>query len=69
MKNFLYFLSIEDEINRFHFQWSLEETEKATIDSRNISMQKRATVPYLLRLASLSPVLLKAISGDTLQSC
>lgn len=48
-----------------YLQWSLEETN----DDKNTLMQKVATVPYLLHLASLSPVLLKALSADTLQSC
>lgn len=50
--------------NRFFLQWSLDENINVDEDTRQ---QKLATVPFLLKLASLSPTLLKAITSDISQ--
>uniref|UniRef100_A0A1B6D092 Integrator complex subunit 5 n=1 Tax=Clastoptera arizonana TaxID=38151 RepID=A0A1B6D092_9HEMI len=47
------------------FQWSFEENPN---DNEDTILQKVATVPYILELASLSTVLLKSLSTDVLLS-
>ncbi|XP_043477683.1 integrator complex subunit 5 [Leptopilina heterotoma] len=46
------------------FKWSLDENANMDSESR---IHKLATVPFLLNLAKLSPMLLKALTTDVLQ--
>ena len=47
-------------------QWSLDENINI---NESIKLQRLATVPFLLNLASLSPMLLKALTSDISQIC
>lgn len=49
-------------------QWSLEGSLHLN-DEKSVVLQRIATVPYLLQLASLSSTLLQALSADVLHSC
>lgn len=49
------------------FQWSLEGGLHLN-DDKSVVLQRIATVPYLLQLASLSSTLLQALSADVLHS-
>uniref|UniRef100_A0A8D8Q3X9 Integrator complex subunit 5 n=1 Tax=Cacopsylla melanoneura TaxID=428564 RepID=A0A8D8Q3X9_9HEMI len=46
------------------FQWSLEPNVPG--EDRNLTLQKTITVPFLLQLASMSPILHKALCSDVL---
>jgi integrator complex subunit 5 len=47
------------------FQWSLEPDH---LDADGESVERSATVPFLLQLASLSPTLLRALTADVLHT-
>ncbi|XP_054269182.1 integrator complex subunit 5-like [Macrosteles quadrilineatus] len=47
------------------FQWSLEDSPT---NDKAVVLQRVATVPYLLQLAHLSPILLEALSTDVVHS-
>nr|XP_018898906.1 PREDICTED: integrator complex subunit 5 [Bemisia tabaci] len=48
------------------FEWSMMTSEVE--DDKLVLVQKLATTPFLLQLASMSPVLLRALSSDVLHS-
>ncbi|RZF35755.1 hypothetical protein LSTR_LSTR012053 [Laodelphax striatellus] len=50
------------------FQWSMKVNEDSMHMDTELMKEQSATVPYLLKLAALSPTLLRALSADVLQS-
>lgn len=51
------------------FMWSLNEcTSNIGLEDKSITMQRTATVPFCLHICSLSPILLKALSENTVRA-